>query len=49
VGAEEANRTEGLISHESPLGSAFIGHKKGDNIEVETPGGKMQFKIQTVE
>lgn len=49
VGAEEANPSEGLISHESPLGRAFLGHKKGDKVDVETPGGAMQFKIQAVE
>lgn len=49
VGAEEANPSEGLISHVSPLGSAFLGHKKGDKVDVVTPGGVMQFKIQSVE
>ena len=49
VGAEEANPAEGKISHESPLGSAFIGHKKGDAVEVETPAGKMNYKITKVE
>ena len=49
VGAEEANPTEGLISHESPLGSSFIGHKKGDKVDVTTPAGLMSFKITKVE
>ncbi len=48
VGAEEANPSEGLISHESPLGSAFLGHKEGDKVDVETPGGTMKFTIKSV-
>ena len=49
VGAEEANPSEGLISHESPLGSSFLGHKKGDKVEVTTPAGIMSYKIRSVE
>ena len=49
VGAEEANPSEGLISHESPLGSAFLGHKVGDKVDVETPGGGMKFTIKSIE
>ena len=49
VGAEEANPSEGLLSHESPLGSAFLGHKKGDQVEVKTPAGTMTYKIMSVE
>ncbi len=45
VGASEANPLEGLISNESPLGSAFIGHGVGDEVEVETPGGTTTYKV----
>ncbi|MBU1033068.1 MAG: transcription elongation factor GreA [Patescibacteria group bacterium] len=48
VGSEEADPFEGLISNESPLGSAFLGHGKGDEIEVETPGGVQVYKILSV-
>jgi transcription elongation factor GreA len=48
VGSEEADPTEGLISNESPLGHAFIGHKVGDEVEVTTPGGIQTFKIISV-
>ena len=45
VTASEADPLEGKISAESPLGSAFLGKKKGDKIQVETPGGKIEYKI----
>ncbi|MCR5846243.1 MAG: transcription elongation factor GreA [bacterium] len=46
VGAAEANSLEGKISNESPVGSALIGKKKGDEVEVVGPTGKRNtFKI----
>lgn len=49
VGATEANPSQGRISNESPIGKALLGHKAGDTISVETPGGKTEFKILKVE
>jgi len=48
VGAAESDPAKGFISNESPLGSAFIGHKKGDKIEVKTPKGITEYKILEV-
>lgn len=48
VGAAESDPVAGFISNESPLGSAFLNHKKGDNIEVKTPKGVMGYKILEV-
>ncbi|HYU64783.1 MAG TPA: transcription elongation factor GreA [Candidatus Paceibacterota bacterium] len=48
VGAAESNPTDGFISNESPLGSAFLGHKKGDTVEVKTPKGVTQYMILEV-
>jgi transcription elongation factor GreA len=45
VGSEEADPANGKISNESPLGSAFLGHKEGETVEVETPAGKANYKI----
>lgn len=45
VGIEEADPSKGYISHHSPIGSAFMGGKKGDTVDVETPGGIMKCKI----
>ncbi|MEM6281487.1 MAG: transcription elongation factor GreA [Chloroflexota bacterium] len=49
VGSAEANAREGKISNESPIGQALIGKKKGDKVKVQTPGGKMEFKIRKIE
>ncbi len=48
VGSNEADPIAGLISNESPLGSAFIGHRQGDEVEVETPAGKTTYTITGV-
>ena len=45
VGSSEADPMTGKISNESPLGQAFIGHKKGETVEVEVPSGKMTYKV----
>ena len=49
VGAKEADPRNGRISNESPIGSALIGHKIGDVVEAQTPGGKMKFRILKIE
>ncbi len=48
VGAAESDPAQGFISNESPLGVAFIGHKKDDEINVKTPKGIMEYKILEV-
>ena len=48
VGAAESDPGTGFISNESPLGAAFIGHKKDDKIEVKTPKGTAEYKILEV-
>jgi len=49
VGSEEADPTKGMISNESPLGRAFLGKKKGDEVIVQTPNGKIHYKILDIE
>jgi transcription elongation factor GreA len=49
VGGKEADPRNGRISNESPIGSALMNHKAGDVVEVETPGGKIKFKILKVD
>ena len=49
VGAKEADPRNGRISHESPIGSALIGHRVGDKVEVTTPGGTLWLKITEIE
>jgi len=48
VGSEEADPASGKISNESPLGKALLEHKVGDAIEVETPAGKIVYKIAAI-
>ena len=48
VGAAEANPREGKISNESPIGKAILGHKIGEVVKVETPGGMYNVKIVKV-
>ena len=45
VGSTEADPASNKISDESPVGRALIGHKVGDVVNVETPGGEIKLKI----
>ncbi len=45
VGSSEANPREGRISDESPVGAALLGHKEGQTVKAETPGGAVKYKI----
>ncbi|MBD3359908.1 MAG: transcription elongation factor GreA [Candidatus Buchananbacteria bacterium] len=49
VGPSESDPLQGLISNESPIGKAFIGHKKNDVVEVETPSGIIKYKILSID
>jgi transcription elongation factor GreA len=48
VSQEEADTRSGAISTDSPVGSALVGHKKGDKTTVETPGGAITYTVQKV-
>ena len=45
MGSTEADPISFKISNESPVGRALMGHKVGDTVEVEVPGGKLKYKI----
>ncbi len=45
VGSTEADPFQGKISDESPVGKYLIGHKVGDVVEVETPGGTCLYEV----
>lgn len=49
VGSAEADPSQGLISNESPMGKALLGHRVGDRVTVQTPGGTLAFKIRKIE
>lgn len=49
VGSEESDMSSGKISNISPLGSSLIGKRKGDNVVVNTPKGKINYKLISIE
>jgi len=48
VGEFEADVKKGLISVTSPIARALIGKRKGDSVEVSTPGGGKSYEILKV-
>jgi transcription elongation factor GreA len=49
VGSTEANSLKGKISNESPVGSALLGARVGDTINVDTHSGVIQYKILEIQ
>ncbi|OGC45154.1 transcription elongation factor GreA [candidate division WWE3 bacterium RBG_19FT_COMBO_34_6] len=49
VGTPEADPILRKISHESPLGSALLGKKIGDKVEIEAPIGKLTYTILKID
>ena len=47
VGTTETNSLEHKITHESPVGSALVGHREGDEVEVVAPSGKTRKYVIT--
>ena len=48
VGPNESDPSSGMISHESPIGSALMGHGAGDRVGVKTPDGVVEYKITKI-
>ena len=48
VGSAETDPYEGRISNESPVGSALLGNKPGDIVEVQVPAGVLKYEILTI-
>jgi len=46
VGPTEANLREGKLSSESPMAKALMGHRPGDQVTVQTPGGVRSFRVE---
>lgn len=44
----EADPKAGLISDQSPVGKALMGHKVGDEVSVSTPGGVSTYVILSI-
>jgi transcription elongation factor GreA len=49
VGSAEANPGHGRISNESPLGRALMGHRVGDRVSFDSPGGPVEVAVVHVE
>lgn len=45
IGSTESDPSKGLISNESPVGSALLGKKAGETVSVKTPVGECTLKI----
>ena len=48
VGSAEASPREGRISNESPVGQALMNKKKGDKVNVQTPGGASAYTVVSI-
>lgn len=48
VGSTETDPMNNRISDESPIGKGLVGHRVGDTVEVETPGGMLVFIIKGI-
>ncbi len=44
-GTTEVDPMNNVISNESPVGAALLGHKKGDTVTIKAPNGEYQLKI----
>lgn len=49
VGSQEANPRAGRISDDSPVGKGLHGHKAGDEVTIDAPGGSIMLRIVSVE
>ena len=50
VGSIEERRSDvAVVSPASPLGQALIGHRKGDVVEYQAPGGNLKVEIVDIE
>ncbi|MBR0537627.1 MAG: transcription elongation factor GreA [Clostridia bacterium] len=48
VGAPQADPMQNMISDESPVGKALLGHKVGDTVHVEIPDGFDELEILNI-
>ena len=50
VGSIEERRSDvAVVSPASPLGQALVGHRKGDLVEYQAPGGNLKVEIVEIE
>jgi transcription elongation factor GreA len=49
LGSQETNPQQGIISHLSPIGTALLGHKINDEVEIEINEKNLKYKIIKIE
>jgi transcription elongation factor GreA len=49
LGSSETDPTGGVISHNSPLGRALMGHKAGETVMLELAGRTVMYRIFSVD
>src|SRR5438552_12650971 len=49
VGPTEADPKAGRVSYESARGKALLGHRVGDEVDINTPGGRYSVTIKGIE
>ena len=49
AGSQEADAMHGVISEDSPIGKALMGHKEGETVTVNAPAGDMKYHIDKIE
>lgn len=48
LGSTESNPSAGIISYNSPIGAALLGHKVGDNVTVKAGGRNVDYTIVVI-
>lgn len=48
VGPAEADPSAGRISHQSPVGRALLGKKRGEKVKIQAPGGELEMTVTKV-
>ncbi|MCL2818641.1 MAG: transcription elongation factor GreA [Actinomycetia bacterium] len=48
VASANANPLNGMMSVDSPIGSALLGKKEGDSVEIKAPSGVIKVKITSI-
>ena len=49
LGSSETNPMSGIISHNSPIGSALLGARMGETVKISLPTGQKTFIILKIE
>ena len=48
VSPNDAQPGQGMLSATSPVAQALLGHKTGDVVNVETPGGRRELRVESI-